>query len=194
MAQHCKGVWSFVSQPEVSLVEILREIREVGAELKTVGTDTATIKAHLKEIDSQLETMPQRKEVDEMRAMVEELQTAVTAIEEFVNGDPPLQDRLIALEENVAQFKIDTEEREADLAADAGTANDAEHRASSRHQADKAVAAQEALTRVELNEIKTRLNIISQELSNLSGITLIIIGIAALILAVLVNIGWQAFV
>lgn len=159
-----------MTDQEVSLVEILREIREVGA-------DTATIKAHLSEIDSQLALLPKRKEIDDMR---EAIQT--------------LQENMTDLEANFDKFKKSTALSEKEIADDAGTANDADHKEMAKGQADKAVSESEIRTGVQLDEIKVRLNIISQELSNLSGITLIIIGISALVLAVLVNIGWQAFV
>lgn len=173
-------------------------IEQVLAELRQLAVDMAPITPHLAAIDAQLAELPSSAEVEALRDTVHGLQRDMSEVMSFIHGDPPLKERLIALEENVAKFKAATGVSEADIRKTAGTASDAEHKDVIRGETEpqfKHAEDERAVIRVEAREsearssvqvggLRDRLDELIPAIKEIQGTTLLLMTVGALIAAV----------
>jgi chromosome segregation ATPase len=173
---------------EVSVDDLMTDdgIQQILLEIRAVGESTTDITTRLDAIEAQLASLPTSADVEELRAIVHELQADMNKIKDFVEGDPPLKDRLIALEDNVAAFKKRTGESEAQIAQEAGTADDSDHRASSRAQADEAVGESEARQEVVNVGFRDRISELFGITGGLQAASLRLFGILCLVGSIII--------
>lgn len=173
----------------------VEDLTTVLAELRKLAADVAPIAAHLASIDEALAGLPQSAEVEALRADVEELKAGWAELKAFID-DPPLPERLKALERDVAAFKKATglSETAMQVGVDAaGVAGDDAHREMARGEAAPLIRDSETRQDLKIATMGERVDEIRDALAGwvkafreLQSTQLVIIGVAALALAGLV--------
>lgn len=159
---------------EQTLGVVLEEIRAVADELDEIKRDVKLALEH-------------GEDIEQLQADIVRIDAHLATIDKFMEGPPALMEQLLALEAKQTREHGESVDATALAARLAGVAGDIEH----SDVIDRHISASEERTEVKIQSVHILLKDLRVAIEENSKVILWIVVIAALTLAVVINIGWK---